>query len=122
MIRIVGVERQQDPQREFVLLQNQGVMRETLKGHAIAAEGALCGSSGTSSSYFFALEELVPPGAYIMLRTGAGEPKWTRTRDGNLVLNVYMGRTEPIWSNCPGPMHVLKVQHSYVERPSLTLR
>ena len=124
MIRIVGIERNPDPTREFILLQNQGNLRQTLRGYAVVPE-ALCDAvPGQTAMHIFADEVHVAPGVFIMLRTGSGQARWTQTRDGARVYNVYMERSEPVWNEVQGPIHVLCIQHTYVERttPALTLR
>ncbi len=116
MIRIVGIERNQDPDREFILLQNQGVMRQTLRGHAVVPEQTL-DTDGTSLLWhLFSDAEAIYPGAYVMLRTGDGVPRWTRTRDGSNVYNTFMGRDSSVWSQVGCPVHVLAMQHSFVDR------
>lgn len=124
MIRIVGVERNRDPQREFILLQNQGVLRQTLRGHAVIPELAIEGCPSEALFHLFVDDVAVHPGAFIMLRTGSGEPRWTRTRDGSNVYNAFMQRGAPVWDHVHCPIHVLCTQHTFVERATsaVTLR
>ena len=66
--------------------------------------------------FAFADEELIHSGAFVLLRTGSGIPRWVQTKDGSAVYYCYMGRTEPMWSRTTGPIHVLNIQHSFEER------
>lgn len=124
MIRIVGIERNSDPNREFILLQNQGHMRQVLRGHAVVPDMTCENSMAQTLWHLFAEETPIVPGAFVMLRTGVGEPRWTQTRDGSRVFNAYMGRAHCVWERVQGPIHVLAIQHTFVERtvPALTLR
>ncbi len=117
MIRIVGVQRNTDPDLEFVLLQNQGSLRVHLRGHAIVGEIALHPSATGESVHLFADDVDVQPGMYVLLRSGVGEPHWTRTRDGSTVYCAYMRRSKGgVWDLYNGPIHVLGPQHSFVMR------
>ena len=115
MLRIVGLERNENCQNEFVLLQNQGNLRVQLRGHALLADCTI--ESGTRCQHVFADDALIPAGMYVMVTTGIGEAKWAKTKDGALVFHAYMNRTEPIWTTLPGQIHILAIQHSYAERP-----
>jgi hypothetical protein len=117
MIRIIGVQRNDDPQSEFILLQNQGSMRVNLRGHAVVSDAAIESCNPLAGGHVFADDITVPPGMYVLLRTCAGEPKWGRTKDGALVYHTYMARCDRVWGEGGGPLHVLSIQHSYVERP-----
>ena len=116
MIRIVGVQRNELANREFVLLQNQGSLRIGLRGHVIMSESALDNSDLANAAHAFTDDVLVPPGTYILLSSGAGHPRWVRTKDGTMVYYAYMNRVEPVWNLCVGPLHVLGTQHTYAER------
>lgn len=116
MIRIVGVQRSQSPEREFVLLQNQGSLRISLRGHVIMSESALDNSDLANAAHALTDDVLIPPGTYVLLATGVGQPRWVRTKDGIMVYYAYMNRTESVWNGCVGPLHVLGTQHTYAER------
>ena len=116
MIRIVGVQRNECPEQEFVLFQNQGTLRECLRGHVVLSEAALeCGEK-LGLSHVFRDEELIPSGMYVILYSGKGKPRWARTKENALVFFTYMEREESVWQNCPGPLHLLVKQHSFVNR------
>jgi hypothetical protein len=121
MIRIVGVQRSEVPSEEFVLFQNQGTLRECLRGHVVLSETALASGDCLTLSHVFREEEQVPSGMYVILYTGFGTPRWARTKDNALVYFAYMNRTESVWSQCPGPLHLLVKQHSYVARQASQL-
>jgi len=116
LIRIVGIQRNEDPNNEFVLLQNQGSRRITLRGHIVLSEGALSTGDLSVGAHCFAENEQTASGMYVMLITGSGENRWGRTKDGATIYLCYMNRPKPIWLNFPGPVHVLAPQHTYTER------
>lgn len=115
MIRIVGVQRSDRPEHEFVLLQNQGAMRACLRGHLILSERALGSGRLDLGSYLFNSDEPIPTAAYVMLRTGHGESRWIRSKDGALVYTLFAGLDRSLWSTADS-LHVLNTQHTYVER------
>lgn len=119
MIRIVGVQRDTDVQREFLLLQNQCAMRQMLRGHAVVSEEALA-PSREGSLFLFTDEEWIGPGAFILLFSGTGISRWSRTKDGAPVFITYMGATRVAWSQA-GAIHILHMGHSYVERKTVPL-
>jgi hypothetical protein len=119
MIRIVGIQRSEDPDREFVLLQNQGSRRVTLRGHGIVSEEAI--ETDGDAAFFLKDDVLIPPGLYVLLKTGCGQNRWGRTKDGTNVYFCHMNRLEPVWMRVRGPVHVLAMQHSYVERDTYSL-
>lgn len=115
-MRIVGVQRSEFPDEEFVLFQNQGTLRECLRGHVVLSEAALENAERLELSHVFRDEEQIPSGMYVILYTGHGKPRWARTKENALVYFAYMGRDRSVWNNCPGPLHLLVKQHSYVHR------
>lgn len=119
MIRIVGVQRGSDAQQEFLLLQNQCAMRQMLRGHAIVSEEALAPSRG-GATFLFTDEEWIGPGAFVLLFSGSGIPRWSRTKDGAPVFITYMGVARPAWTNSD-TIHILHLGHSYVERKTAPL-
>lgn len=124
MLRIVGLNKNENANREFVLLQNQGSMRISLKGHLVVSEDALLTGALSHSAYAFSDEVTIAPGLFVILFSGDGEPRWARTKDGAMVYHAYMGRSHPVWHHCGATMHVVSVQHTYTERaePSLLLK
>ena len=116
MIRIVGVQRSECPDQEFILFQNQGTLRESLRGHVVLSEeGVECGDM-QAFSHVFRDDEQVPSGMYVILYSGCGNPRWAKTKEGALVYFAYMGRTASVWHRCIGPIHLLSKQHSYAQR------
>ncbi|MCX7800258.1 MAG: hypothetical protein N2109_07960 [Fimbriimonadales bacterium] len=119
MIRIVGIQRSDDPNREFVLLQNQGSRRVTLRGHGVVSEQAI--ESGCDAAFFPKDDVLIPPGLFVVLKTGCGQNRWGRTKDGSNVYFCHMNRLEPVWLRVRGPVHVVSTQHTFVERETYSL-
>jgi hypothetical protein len=116
LLRIVGVHKEERPEREFVLLQNQGSMRVNLKGHALLSQSAFEGADLCSVSHAFCDDVYVSPGLYVVLYTGHGTPGWRKSKDGSIVYNTFMGCDEPVWTRCNLPLHMLNTQHTYIER------
>jgi hypothetical protein len=118
MLRVVGVQPHEQVGMEFVLLQNQGHMRLILRGHAVLSESAVDQQNFDCAGHLFSEEESIAPGLFVMLSSGQGEPHWGRTKDGATVYHTYMGRNRSIWNHHAGPIHVLSVQHTYIDRSS----
>lgn len=121
MLRIVGVERHIDAAQEFILLQNQGTMRLNLRGHGVVSDEVLDVSGAAPGLFFFGEDVFIPSGGYVFLATGPTEARWQRTRDGANIYRTSMQRTQAIWHHSPGIMHVLQVQHSFCEKPAITV-
>jgi hypothetical protein len=115
VIRIVGVQRNESPDEEFVLLQNQGGLRINLRGHIILSEWGI-DTDLSDHAHVFRDEALIPSGAYVILYTGRGTPRWARTKDGAIVYYAYAGRETPIWDRSIGALHVLATQHTFTGR------
>jgi hypothetical protein len=124
MLRIIGLQRADHAEQEFILLQNQGSMRVTLRGHALLGEGALVHGDLSGVSYAFSEDIQIPAGQYVILFSGTGIPRWAKTKDNHMIYHVYMGSRMPVWSSAPLPLHLLAPQHSYTERaePALLMR
>lgn len=122
MLRIVGVNRTEIVEKEFLLLQNHGSLRVSLRGHVVVAEGAVERGDLSESAHVFSDDESIPPGLYVLLSTGEGLAHWGKTKDGAQVYHAYAGRSSPLWACCDGPVHILSPCHSYVEREPLLLR
>lgn len=116
MLRIVGLQRSETADYEFLLLQNQGSMRIQLKGHAILSESAVRSGDLSMGAHAFADDVFVAPGFYVVLTTGPGIPRWARTKDGAHVYHAYMFADAPVWSRVELPLHTMGSQHVYAER------
>jgi hypothetical protein len=76
-----------------------------------------------SNAHVFADDALIPAGMYVLLASGCGESRWAKTKDGQMIYYCYMNRSHPVWEHCPGAVHILAPQHTYVDRgPALLLR
>ena len=81
------------------------------------------GADLSSVAHAFADETHVPPGMFVLLSSGKGESRWTKTKDGQMVYYAYMNRDQAVWDRCSGPVHLLSTQHTFVERaPAILLR
>lgn len=111
MLRIVGVQRSQEPKSEFVLLQNQGILKVQLRGHLVVDEHTLM-SSGNERQFAFTDDEMIPAGCYVLLLTGEGINGWRLSADGSHVYHVYWNRKAPVWLHDSGTVHLLNVVHT----------
>jgi hypothetical protein len=116
LIRIIGVQRSERADKEFVLLQNQGALRISLRGHLLLSECAVSDRDLSRCVHVFTDEVLVPAGMYILLGSGFGETRWTKSKDGSLIYHAYMERDFPVWDRCTMPLHLLNTQHSFADR------
>ena len=117
MLRIVGVQKDANPDKEFVLLQNQGSLKVNLRGHVVMSEAAMVSGSLYSTSHVFTEEVSIPPGQFVIAVSGTGESRWKRTKDGGNVFHAYLNQDSPIWIRLSGPIHVLSTTHTYADRP-----
>ncbi|MFZ4506214.1 MAG: hypothetical protein ACOYON_00775 [Fimbriimonas sp.] len=121
MLRIVGVQRENMPAREFLLLQNQGSMRVQLRGHLVMSDLAIS-CRDTGAAHAFGDEVTILPGMFVVLFSGCGEGRFVRGKDGALVYYAYMGSNRSVWEHELGPIHLMNTQHTFVERgPALFL-
>ncbi len=98
-------------------------MRASLRGHVLLSEQAIAAGGASDKIHVFSDEELIPAGMYVLLFSGCGEPKWSKTKEGALVFNAFMGRDSSVWDDSEA-IHVLSTQHSFNARrePVMTLR
>jgi len=123
VLRIVGVNRHEDPRQEFVLLQNQGTLRARLRGHILLSETAIESGDLERWAYVIPDDEMIPAGLYVLVSTGAGVSHWARTKDGAHVYHAYMDRSASVWSRSEGPVHLSSLQQSFCgRREALLLR
>jgi hypothetical protein len=112
MLKIVGIQRGQSAAEELVLLQNQGVLKVTLRGHAILDEIAL--EEGLYYEpcrvHVFQEDVRIPAGCYVLLVTGNGENGWFKSADGSLIYVTHRGLPTPVWSSST-TLHLLAPTH-----------
>jgi hypothetical protein len=119
MIRIIGIQRSPYPEREFVLLQNQGVRRIPLDGYVVTDDlGLHAGDPYVRGDriFTFPCDIKLAPSNYLALITGWGEDGWRREDDGTAVYHCYWGRERSVWHDHDGPMHLLATTNSYAPR------
>lgn len=99
MFRVIGVETGDHPRREFVVIRNQSLRYENLRGWAITDESFFENEPLRLAErlYVFRDEMMVEPGAYVALCTGVGENHWARAGDGRSVYVVYWGKERCVW-------------------------
>ncbi|MDX2066349.1 MAG: hypothetical protein SFX74_11445 [Fimbriimonadaceae bacterium] len=116
MLRIMGIQRDCIANQEFVLIQNHSSLKIALRGHCIVSQGAMDSGMFASGGHLFADDVTIPPGMYVVLRTGVGEPRWSKARDGAMIYQTYMQRAEGVWEYARGTLYILAPQHTYTER------
>ena len=116
MVRIVGVQKAQSADGEFILLQNQGNMKVHLRGHIIASEAAILSADPLEGLHIFNDDVFVPAGAFVLLSSGIGEARWSKTKENQLLYTSFLGCEEPFWSAMKGGFHLLRSQHVFTER------
>ncbi|RYG45450.1 hypothetical protein EON79_12620 [bacterium] len=96
-------------------------MRLGLRGHVVMADAAVGHSANGASFHSFGEDAHIPAGAYVILRSGFGDPRWARTKDGALIYHAFAGREERLWPES-GALHILAPHHTYIERsPALAV-
>lgn len=116
MIRIVGVQRNENIGQEFVLLQNQGNMRLNLRGYTLIAESAIDEPAGLQEAYVIAEDIDIPAGHHAAIRTGSGTSTWCHKHDGYHIYHLFLGRNTPIWARLTGDVHLLAPTHKYSDK------
>lgn len=113
MFRVIGVETGEHPRKEFVVIRNQSLRYENLRGWAITDESFFGDNPLTLAQrlYVFREEMMVEPGAYVALCTGAGENHWARAADGRSVFVVCWGKDRCIWRDS---QRVMLVQIAHI--------
>jgi hypothetical protein len=91
-------------------------MRVNLRGHVLLSERAILQGGLTEKIHVFGEDAWIPVGMYILLSTGHGEPRWTKTKEASMVYHSYMGRDCCVWDEAEAPLHVLSTQHSFTAR------
>lgn len=91
-------------------------MRISLRGHVVISDCAVEAGDLGLNAHAFKDDINVPPGMYVLLFSGFGKPRWTKTKDGAMVYYTYMGRDASVWDGAQGPLHVLNRIHTYSER------
>lgn len=79
------------------------------------SEAYLC-RYALDSFYAFTEDELIHPGAFVLLHSGTGISRWAKTKEGALVYLCFIGSQMPVWNSAQGAIHILNTQHSYEER------
>jgi len=116
MIRIVGVQRNENISQEFVLLQNQGNMRLNLRGYALIAESAIDETPGLQEAFVISENIDIPAGHHVAIRTGSGQSGWCHKHDGYHVYHLFLGRNTPIWGRLQGDVILLAPSHKFSDK------
>lgn len=111
MLRVVAVQRDIDPSREFILLQNQSALRVPLRDHVLLCSGL----HQSQIIHVFTEDENILGSTYVQLRFGSGPSGWARTRDGSAVFVVFAGDTRLLSSSPDEEIRLLRPCHSFRE-------
>ncbi len=118
MLRIVAVEPNLDPNREFVVLQNRGFLTVHLRGYALMDEDT---AMGEAERVFPLVDDVrIPSSAYVLVATGDGVNGWARCSDGSIVYQIFLNRRAGAWCHSTGAVYLLSPTHT--KRPSAGAR
>jgi hypothetical protein len=115
MIRIVGVQPNENLGQEFVLLQNQGNMRINLRGYALLADTTLEDPPGLQTVFVINQDILIPPGHHAAIRTGTGTSNWCHKHDGYHIYHYFLNRNSQLW-NDGSVVHLLTPTHKFATK------
>ena len=110
MLRIVAVEPNHDPNREFIVLQNRGFLTVQLRGHALMDEDT---AMGEAERMFPLIDDVrIPSSAYVLVASGAGANGWAKCSDGSIVYQVFLNRRASAWHHSCGAIYLLSPTHT----------
>ena len=113
MLKITEVHRSANPGGEYVVLQNHGLMTESLRGWALCSDTFLGGDpyAAARELYIFSEDVAIRPYGRVVLFSGAGASGWYPTTDGKRAYVVYWGLRDPLWSRVD-QVHLLHIASS----------
>jgi hypothetical protein len=113
MLKIIEVHPSSHLSGEYVVLQNHGLMTESLRGWALCSDTYIHGGPEAAAREMYIFQEDIPVKPYgrVVLFTGAGAPGWYPTIDGKHAYVAYWGRREQVWSTVD-QVHLLHVASS----------
>lgn len=113
MLKIVEVHPSANPQGEYVVLQNLGLVTVSLRGWAACTDDYLegCPQAAASGMYIFREDITVRPYTRVVLFTGCGEDGWVPTIDGKQAYCAFWKRNESVWKRSQN-VHVLQIATS----------
>lgn len=113
MFRVIGVETGEHPRKEFVVIRNQSLCYENLRGWAITDESFFGNNPLILAErlYVFREEMMIEPCAYVALCTGMGENHRARAADGRNVFIIYWGKDRCVWRDS---QRVILVQVAHI--------
>ena len=99
MLKIEDVHTCDDPNGEYVVLQNHGLNTISLRGWALCGDAYLSNEPSSLSREMFVFSEDIPVKPYtrIVLFTGDGDDEWRPTTDGKHAYLVYWRKSFPVW-------------------------
>ena len=113
MLKIVDVHPSSNPQGEYVVLQNLGLVTVSLRGCALCTDAYLDGCLKTVGSAMYIFQEDIPikPYTRVVVFTGDGDNGWVPTTDGKQAYCVCWGRPESVWQSAKN-VHILQIAAS----------
>ena len=126
VLRIIGAEPHVKADEDYVLLQNSGVLSLELNGHALLAHGTETHRAEPSIWHIFRCGVIVPPKAFVMLKSGFGPNRIARTPDGYWIYVCHAGQTAPLAGQgithmqvlTPGAPYCIGYPDPSVQRPN----
>ncbi len=100
MLKILELHAATNPQGEYVVLENQGLVTINLKGYALCSEAFLMGDEGRRADEMYVFRDEIPvkPFQRVVLFTGYGDNSWLPTIDGRQAYCAYWNRASGMWN------------------------
>lgn len=101
MLKIIDVHASAGATGEYVVLQNQGLTTQSLRGWALCTDAYLHGEAVqvAEEMYIFRNDIPIEPYMRVVLFTGNGRDGWEPTIDGRQAYCAYWGRGERVWTH-----------------------
>lgn len=113
MLKIVEVHPSPNPQGEYVVLHNLGLVTESLRGCALSTDAYLEGNIKNVGAFMYVFRQDIPIKPYmrVVVFTGCGEDGWMPTTDGKQAYCAYWGRPQSVWHGAEN-VHILQIAAS----------
>ena len=104
MLRIIDIQVSGTAAGEWIVLQNQGMQPVNLRGWVLAGDRYLSGDPSTAASqmFIFTADQLIKPGARVVLLSIHGKDGWYATVEGGSAFVAYANRSESLWAQADG--------------------
>src|SRR5687768_8127398 len=109
MLKIIDIQVSGTAAGEWVVLQNHGMTAANLRGFVLCGNSYLNGNpeSAAKEMFIFTADEMIKPGARVVLLTTYGKDDWYPTIEGGSAYVAYANRAESLWSHAD-ELHLLQ--------------